>query len=48
MPGGGEAGGEAVGYVFFVFVVFESEALYEAFLGCRGVQGFDVELAQGV
>jgi hypothetical protein len=34
---------EAVGYVFFVFFVFEGEAPYEAFLRWRGVQGFDVE-----
>jgi hypothetical protein len=43
MPGGGKAGGEAVGYVFFVFFVFEGEAPYKAFLRWRGVQGFDVE-----
>jgi hypothetical protein len=48
MPGGGKAGGEAVGYVFFVLFVFEGEPPYEAFLRLRGIQGFDVELAQGV
>jgi hypothetical protein len=45
VPGGGKAGGEAVSYELFVF---EDEALEEAFLGCRAIQGSDVELAQGV
>jgi len=36
-------GFEAVGYVSFVFFVFEGEGPYEALLRWRGVQGFDVE-----
>ena len=45
VSGGGKAGGEAVSYELFIF---EDEALEEAFLGCHGVQGSNVELAQGV